>query len=178
MDQQNNLLLNKKLLIAIAVALILGYAMGRYLTPTKIEIKKEVVTVEKKVVDTDELKRIELERNKTLRKVITEITKPDGTKEKVTRFTETTTTNKTTEQEKKTKELTEKQTKETETKLIENKKNDWSLSALAGPGTLSLNLSNNLIYGGHIQRNILGPISFGAWGLTNKTFGLSLGLSF
>lgn len=168
---------NKKLAAGLALALLVGYAFGRWATPTKIEIKKEVVTVEKKVVDTEELKRIELERNKKLRTIIVEITRPDGTKEKTTRHVESTTTNKTTDSDKKTREETEKETRVTESKLIENK-SSVTISALAGLDVLNLGIPLKPVYGGHVQKNVLGPIGLGVFGLSNGTCGMSLGLSF
>ena len=54
-----------------------------------------------------------------------------------------------------------------------------SISALAGA-----QISNPLtgqagtVYGAHIQRDILGPVSIGLWGLSNATVGGSVGISF
>lgn len=169
---------NKKIAAALAVALLVGYAFGRFMTPTKVEIKKEIVTVEKKVVDQEELKRIELERNKKLRTVITEITHPDGRKEKTTRVIEVTSTKKNTDQEKKTHEETEKETKQTETKLVENKGPGVTISALVGLDVLNLSTPQKPVYGGHIQKSILGPIGLGAFGMTNGVCGMSVGLTF
>lgn len=173
--EQSNL---KKIIAGLALALLVGYAFGRYTTPTKVEIKKEIVTVEKKVLDTEELKRIELERNKKLRTVITEITRPDGTKEKTTRQIEVTSTTKNTDTQNKTHEETDKETRQTETKLVENNHSSLTISALAGLDVLNLGSPQKLIYGGHIQRSLLGPIGIGAFGMTNGVCGMSLGLSF
>lgn len=169
---------SKKIAIALAIALLVGYAFGRYTTPTKVEIKKEVVTVEKKVLDTEEMKRIELERNKKLRTITTEITRPDGTKEKTTRTVQVTSTNKTTDKETKTHEETEKETKQTESKLVENNRSGLTISAMAGLDVTNLSSPQKPVYGGHIQKSLLGPIGIGAFGLTNGTCGMSVGLSF
>lgn len=167
----------KKVIITVAITLITGYAIGKYTTPTKVEIKKETVYVEKRIVDKDELKRIELERNKTLRKIIIEITKPDGTKEKTTRYVEKTSSNKTIEEKTKTTEKTETEIKTTETKLVENSRTELSLSLLAGAQIKDFSLTSTPIaYGGHLQKRILGPITLGVWGLSNLSCGFSLGL--
>ncbi len=174
MEQQNNL---KKIIAGLALTLLIGYAFGRYTSPTKIEIKKEVITIEKKVLDVEELKRIELERNKKLRTVITEITRPDGTKEKTTRMTEVSSITKNTDTDKKTHEETEKETHKTESKLVENKHSSLTISALAGLDIMNLGSPQKLIYGGHIQKSLLGPIGIGAFGMTNGVGGMSLSLS-
>lgn len=169
---------NRKIALGVALALLVGYSFGRWATPTKVEIQKEIVTVEKKVVDTEELKRIELDRNKKLRTIITEITRPDGTKEKTTRHVETTTTNKKTDIDKKTKEETTKEVTQIEKSITENDRASVTISALAGVDVLNLDMSAlKFVYGGHIQKSIIGPVQLGVFGLTNGTCGLSLGLS-
>lgn len=173
--QENNY---KKYAAALAVSLLIGYAFGRFTTPTKVEIKKEIVTVEKKVIDTEEMKRIDLERNKKLRTITTEITRPDGTKEKVTRHVESSTLSRTTDSEKKTKEETEKEVHETDSKVVENNRSSVSISALAGFDVLNITTPQKPVYGGHIQKSILGPINAGIFGLTSGTCGVSLGLYF
>lgn len=51
-----------------------------------------------------------------------------------------------------------------------NDRPDWHVSALVGlPGP---------VYGAHVQRRILGPVSVGAWALTSKAAGVSLGVEF
>jgi hypothetical protein len=47
-----------------------------------------------------------------------------------------------------------------------------SLSALAGTDLRSP------VYGAHVSKEILGPVSVGIFGLTNGTFGASIGLNF
>jgi hypothetical protein len=169
---------NKKIIVGLVISLLVGYSFGRFMTPTKVEIKKEVVTVEKKVVDTEELERIELERNKKLRTIITEITRPDGTKEKTTRHVEVTSTNKTTDNEKKVREELVKETKETESKLVESKHPGVTISALAGLDVTNLSTPQKPVYGGLVQKSVLGPIGVGAFGLSNGIGGMAIGLSF
>jgi hypothetical protein len=85
------------------------------------------------------------------------VTKPDGTS------TSTTTTDK-------------GETAGTKTSTtIDNVKPQWKVSALAG---LGLNSPISTVYGGEVQRRILGPIFVGAWATTNRTGGISLGLEF
>lgn len=137
--------------IAIVGLLLLavGYGTGRYLQPAKIQIKKEEVIKEVEVIKKD------------IRIVEREITRPDGTKEKE-RITED-----------KSQESTKKEKDTKESTLIANKKPDWRVNGLA-----ALNNDRNVVYGLQVERRILGPISVGAFGLTDTTVGLSVGLEF
>lgn len=129
--------------------LVVGYGTGRYLQPAKIQIKKEEVIKEVEVIKKD------------IRIVEREITRPDGTKEKE-RITED-----------KSQESTKKEKDTKESTLIANKKPDWRVNGLA-----ALNNDRNIVYGLHVERRILGPISVGAFGLTDTTVGLSVGIEF
>lgn len=168
----------KKYVVAIAASMLIGYAFGRWTTPTKIEIKKEVVTVEKKVLDTEELKRIESERNKKLRTITVEIKRPDGTIEKTTRHVESTTTNRTSNNQITIKEETQVETRTTESKVVENKKTGVTISAMSGIDVTNISVPLKPIYGGHVQKNVFGPIGVGAFGMSNGVCGFSLDLSF
>lgn len=129
--------------------LVVGYGTGRYLQPAKIQIKKEEVIKEVEVIKKD------------IRIVEREITRPDGTKEKE-RITED-----------KSQESTKKEKDTKESTLIANKKPDWRVNGLA-----ALNNDRNIVYGLQVERRILGPISVGAFGLTDTTVGLSVGIEF
>ncbi len=54
-------------------------------------------------------------------------------------------------------------------------KPSWKVAGLAG---LSLNNLTTPVYGGQIERRIIGPVSAGVWGLTNSTGGVSLSIEF
>ena len=52
-----------------------------------------------------------------------------------------------------------------------------NVSLLVGTNTLKTDfLSSQIIYGVSVNKEILGPVTIGAWGLTNKTFGVSVGI--
>jgi len=87
--------------------------------------------------------------------VTKEVTRPDGTKEK-----ETTVTDKTkTEQKSET--------------TVQNKLHDWRASGMVGIGVNAMPM-----YGVSIERRIISNVFVGAWGLTNATVGVSVGLEF
>ena len=71
----------------------------------------------------------------------------------------------------------------TDTKIVSDIKNSTTvqktsplnISALAGIDVIH---PTGLIFGGHVSKQILGPVSIGIFGLSNGTAGLSVGLSF
>lgn len=89
---------------------------------------------------------------KQVDRVVTIIKRPDGTFEKVIVD--------------KSKIVTDEKTK------LNAARSKVNLSALVGTDLYKP------VYGGHISKELLGPISVGAWGLTNATFGVSIGVNF
>lgn len=142
----------RNLAIAGILLIGIGYGTGRYLQPARVEIKKEV-----------EIKEVEV----TKKNVVTHehIVKDKDGNETIDRTTED-----------KSTEARNTESKTKESTVITNKKPDWRVNALAA---LSPDHDfANPAYGLQIERRILGPISVGAFGLTNKTVGLSVGIEF
>lgn len=150
----------KTKVIIAAVALLVAFASGRWLAPTKVVTEIKTVEVERK--ETDEEKK----KHQTI--IITETKNPDGTVTKITKIVNNT---------KETKHETDDSRKETDdTKTVERSQSRLHLSALSG---VQLNSGvPTVVYGGHVSKEILGPISIGVFGFTNSTFGASIGLSF
>lgn len=139
-----------KTIFLILGALILSFTIGRY------SVKNEVIT---KTIE------VETHENKEIRKHTETTTKkaPDGT----TTTTTTTDTNTTSQKD---------QSKEIDTqKIIEAVKPKLNVSALMGYNRNNL---HELIVGVHISKELLGPVSFGVWVTTEKSFGVSVGLGF
>lgn len=88
------------------------------------------------------------------------IEKPDGTKT-------TTTIDKSVDTSKSV-------TDESKTKVVENGRPQWKVAIDLSPNNSQL----EYFYGARIERRILGPIFVGAFGNTDKTFGLSIGVEF
>ena len=150
-----------KIIIVVVYTAVVA-ASGSYFTPTKVKTETKVVTVEKKVSDTDTKKKV--------RKIVVvhTIVKPDGEKDitsTTTDDTNTDTAKKTTDQASTETDKT-KQTTQTAPKI--------TISALGGYDFLRL----TPVYGASFTRPFIGPVTFGAWGLSNLTFGLSAGLTF
>lgn len=88
---------------------------------------------------------------KKVNRVITIVKRPDGTVEKVIKDNSVITT-------------------DTETKVKERSK--LAISALAGTDL------SKPIYGAAVSKEVLGPITIGIFGLSNASFGASVGLNF
>lgn len=89
---------------------------------------------------------------KQVDRVVTVIKKPDGTVEKITVD--------------KSKIISEDRTK------VNVGRSKVNLSLLGGTDF------SRPVYGLHVSKELIGPISVGLFGLTNKTVGLSLGINF
>ncbi len=158
-----------KVILTLA-ALATAFAAGRWLSPTKIEkvveIHEVVKEVEKKTGTTD------TQRNKRVEKTITETVSPDGTRTITTRIVETTDTDRKSATDSTSTTDTETNSKSTE--VVEYKRSSWSVLALGGVDSSSW----KPVYGAHISKTILGPISVGGWGLSSGVGGVSIGLQF
>ena len=142
--------MNKNNIITYLVILVLGVAVGYYLTPTKIETKVVTVEVEKKQEDTKK------------NEVKVEVIKPDGTRTITTRTNTETKTN------------TEKNSRVDTNTIVENKRSGTHINLLTGVDIFN----PKLVYGGHITRDVFGPISIGVFGFTNGLMGASVGMTF
>ena len=143
--------------LIIIGAIVGAFLAGRYSAPDKIKI--ETVTVTKEVQVKDESQRVnQIER-------VIETTYPDGRAVKETRIKTRAAMRRS---ESKAVEIATKENRE-----IENRRG-VVVSALMGLPFSSL--SDGPVYGAAFQKKFIGPISIGAWMLTNLTFGLSVGL--
>lgn len=164
-----------KATIVAVVIFIAGAAVGRYTLPTKVVTKTETVTVEKEVIKTKEKNVTDTNKNREL--VITETIKPDGTKIIEKHYINRDEIHSTSDRV--NIATTESKTDTKSSSVVTNEKNDWNLSALVTTShTDSDMLHGSMSYGVHVQRRIIGPFSVGAFGITNKTYGLSIGASF
>ncbi len=159
-------LTRKTKIIIVTVGLATSFAFGRYSTPEKIKIETKIVEVEKK---TDDKKIIDKEK-KHVKTTVTEIDKPDGTK-----IITSVTTDDSTDDTKTTDIATDDTTKNTDiTKEVTKGSNKVTVAALGG-----IDFTNgHYVFGASVSRPLLGPVTFGLFGLSDLTFGISLGLQF
>lgn len=157
-----------KIIIAL-VTVLTAFAFGRYSAPEKVKIETKTVEVEKKT--TDQTKKVD--RNKHLKTVTTTEERPDGTK-----VTTTTTTVDTDTKSNTDTAINDDKTKNTETtKEVTRGGNKVTISALAG-AKVSFSEPLTPIYGGMVNKELLGPITIGAFGLSDGVGGIALGLTF
>ncbi len=154
--------LKYKVLISVAVIAI-AFAGGRYSTPVKTVTKIQTVTVEKETTKTD--------TDTAIHKIITktEVDKPDGTKT-ITTVTRDDTTKKT--------DSTSSDDKNTTSSTVEvsvKGSQKVNLAILAGTNYHDI---GTLIVGAHVSTNLIGPVTIGAFGLSDGVLGVSLGLEF
>lgn len=150
----------------VAVSLLVSFAAGRYTVTETIKTKTETIETEKKKEDTVIVKK----RDKNVKIVVTETDRPDGTKIITTVTTDLT-----------------KSSVDTNTKLSDtgSKTSDSSSSTVKGESKVSLSAlggvdmtNGHLLYGLSVIRPVLGPITVGAFGLSDGTIGASVGVSF
>lgn len=151
--------------LAIAAALILvGLLAGRYTKPDRVEIKIEERIVEKVV--TKEAKTT----NKNKEYVTIEIISPDGTIRREKRLIDKGTISYNKEAE------TNRESEKNITGLVENATAKYSVRGLFG---VDMNKKfEKPIYGIQIDKQFIGPIRLGAFGLDNGTIGVAIGFNF
>lgn len=157
-------MLTKKQALSVFGLLIVSFAIGRYSSPSKI------VETEKLTTNTDSTTDInkDTHRNKITKTTI--VKNKDGS-ETITKISKDVADTNTISKNNTVSSSAKETTKETT-----YSKGSLNLSALAAKNVHSL--TSELKYGGMVSRNILGPITMGAFGLTDGTIGVSMGLSF
>lgn len=153
--------------VVIAVlALATAFAAGRYSLPERVRVETKTVTVEKK---TDKVTS-DTDRDRHVETVTTTTRKPDGTLETTTKTVQDSHTDRHQEEAK----IERKGTSQENTSETTYAASKLTISALAGASFQR----PEIIYGVSLSRPIFGPVSLGAWALTDQTVGFSLGLSF
>lgn len=164
----------------LVVALLMAFAFGWYTKPEKVRIEKQISTVEE--IKKDETKDVKTDtnRDKHTEKVTTEVIKPDGTRETTTRIVEDTSTAKRSDTTSDNREETAKTTSEKNVETRETGYSKLNISLLAGAqASLNGGISfGPVVYGGHISRPLIGPITMGIFGLSSGVGGVSVGLLF
>lgn len=164
-----------------AIALVIaagGYALGRFTAPERVRTVETVRTVEdtKTKAELAEVKWLLENVKSKSRTERVSVVKPDGTRE--TRTVVDRSSERATDTGANTASRYEaSHTLAHETiavREVERVRPQWRIGALGGVDFRT----RNLIYGAHIERRILGPLSLGAWGLSSGAGGLSLSLEF
>lgn len=142
----------KKVALLCGAVAAICFSLGRYSAPEKI---KTEIKVEKVV-----------EKQEVVRTVTKVVERPDGTKEtEIVQDSETNTKSDTTRD------------KVTEVTITHNNLN-ISLLAGAQPKLFQGVSIGPIVYGASVSKEVLGPITVGAFGLSDLTFGASIGFNF
>lgn len=164
----------KTIVISSVLLLGIGAAIGRFEGPAKVVTKTETKVVTQTVVK--EVEKKSTQTNKNTVTTVTETTKPDGTKTKTTVITD-----KDSIKVVDNTKLDEKSNSSSDTKsstVTTYSKNDWNVSAMASVTKPKLSNLGTIAYGLEVDRRIIGPISAGVFGLTDQSYGVTLGISF
>jgi hypothetical protein len=142
------------------VGVVGAFALGRYTGPTKVKI--QTIEVEKKV-ETLTLKKEQKRKKKIVK---TETVKPTGEKTTTTVITDVT---------------TDKESAKNKLQALAIKKEQKEVTSggsrirISALGAYDFS-SKSLVWGGAVSKQLLGPINFGFFYLTNNTAGVNLGL--
>lgn len=182
-------------LVLVGVSLlVVGFFAGKYSTPEKVveKVRIEKVEVEKQVVVAQEKVRIEKvyikDYTKHVHREETEVMHPDGLVEK--KKTEDENVEKVVKENaiqyidrEVVKYVDRKVVDEEEVeKRVENKRASWRVNALVGTEVTHLHLEatapyvSPIVFGGQVERRVIGPIWVNGYGLSNGTVGLGLGM--
>lgn len=147
---------NKQTIIALIAALITGLAIGHFTHPTSIvktEQKTTAIADNKEIVKQD-------------KSIITSTKKPDGTVITTTHEDVTTTV----------QDAKHVNIADNKQESITYGQPKWAINALAVSRMLSG--SPGIVWGGQLTHRFLGPFQAGIFALSDKTVGVSLGISF
>lgn len=165
---------NKWLILGAILLFVFGLSIGRYATPPDKVTKIEKVEIEKIVYIKEQEK---VEQKKKFKHTI-EKTLPDGTIIKDT--IETDEQNLFVKEKEQSQEEKASSSKE-EKEVGVTSKGRWLINGMVGADVSSGidgQIKEILVYGIQVDYRILGPIHIGAWGVTSKEAGLSVGLEF
>lgn len=175
---------------------VVAFAFGRYLVPPNVVFKDQlkIVEVEHQVVAVQEKVRVEKvyiqEESKRIHREEHTVAHPNGMVE--TRKTEDINVEKVVKEngiQYVDREIIKEVEKRVDVeKLVEKKvevqvRPDWRVTPLVGldvPRAISnpVAAQSAIVFGGQVERRILGPISAGAWGLSNGNVGVAVSVEF
>ncbi len=135
-------------IIFMASGSIAGFFIGRESVPPEIKTIEVIRTVE-----------VEVEKHRETNETV--VKHPDGSETTTRRTTEDTSKHKTDKKEESTQTVSTSR--------------PYHVSALAGVSVQDL---KSPVYGIHVSKDFIGPVNLGAWGLTDGSVGVSIGVSF
>jgi hypothetical protein len=164
---------------ALLLAALVGVAVGRFLTPPRVETKTEVREVVRREV-VEVIKEVKVAQKATTRRTLTRReTKPDGSSTTTRETTESTDTKEVATSQGDRVDSVVQETAAATTKVTERRAS-LALGALGGVVLAPQGASP--VVGGYVSGRVGGPFFLGGWGITNTrdvhAAGVSLGLEF
>ncbi len=162
----------KSKVLLFTVLILTAFAFGRYSVP---ETKKtETTTTETGKKEDSKTSDTDRDKHKTIIRTI--IIHPDGTREEKEEITEDSKTSK----KSGSSSSSETEKGSTEKTEVVRSSSRTRLSVLGGvtPSLIGTPSLGQTVFGAHVSRNVLGPISVGAFGLSSGVCGVSIGLDF
>lgn len=192
---------NKKyiyVIVAVAVAAVAGFAIGKFNSTTEVVEKIKTVEVEKEVVKTVEViveKKVYVKSQAVdTQKTTTVETKPDGTKIETTTEIDRTKTTETNEEASSmaTNTTSDKQSSsEKQSEVVTKSASNYRVSVDLGFGSTVSRFDPRIVIGVHGDFRVAGPFWMGVWVQTDVPFmpptnnvpdavrgGLNLGVEF
>ena len=163
--------ITKKVLIVSGI-FIGGAAIGRYSLPAKVVEKEKIVYQDRIVEKTVEVKDTKKKDNKVYTR--TEKTTPDGTKTVETKITD----NDVSETADNTKLNKAQDTTTTTDKEKTVTYNNQSTLISVGAKMDTANSTAGVTYGLFVSERVIGPLYMGVFGFTDRSFGISAGVTF
>ena len=143
----------KTQIIILTSTAVLAFASGRY-SNTRPEVKTQTV------IQAD----VKQNEDKKVNETVVETKKPDGTVTTVTKINENDATD------------TDETIHEQQSTEVKSTAGKWTISGLASANVV--HPQTGLTYGLGVTRQLIGPVSVGAFGFTNGVVGVSLGVTF
>lgn len=173
----------KNVIIGAFVIFVVGAAVGRFSLPAKVVTKTETKTVTQ-VVTQQVVKTVvqhDVQKNDNTVTVKVENDKADGTKTITTTIVDKNTYAAETDKNAQATTATASNTTSdtTTSKTTTYSKNDWMISAMAAPSSISFSNLGGISYGAKVDRRIIGPVYIGVFSLPSTVpIGASIGISF
>lgn len=161
----------KKIVIVLFLLFLISAVLG-WIRPAKVRIETRTET--KVEVQIREVVKEVVKEAEAKVKVVyrTKIIKPDGTQIETVKEKEETRTERESNREEK-KDVDKTVVARTDTLQIKEFDKGWTALGMVG-----YSFKGEVIYGAGIQKQIMGPLTVGAWGLSNSTVGVSIGVTF
>lgn len=166
---------SRTIIVLACLLLVGGFLAGRYSVPESMQLETRSVEADQKTENEVRLESVTIDQDRHREVMVTELVKPDGTRETTTR---TVTDSQAKHIASSVQENVRTETASKDSTVIKTvqARSSLELSLLVGAAVSLSSGVGPLIYGLHVSRPLLGPIVMGLWGASNGVAGVSIGL--